>query len=90
MQIESGQERYSNLGMGCIPNLGGSAGAGAACTPGAFPNECASGVCATGTCRDTCCFDAQCPVGTVCRAVDNGEPLSGLTRTGLVRVCLPQ
>jgi hypothetical protein len=89
-QVESGQERYSNLGMACIPQLGGSGAPGSACTVDAFPNECLSGLCAAGVCRNPCCRDADCGVGEACRAVDNGSRLAGQTRTGLVRVCLPR
>lgn len=86
-QLESGQTRYTNVGMACIPNSGG-APAGAACTVGVYPNECQSGVCAAGTCRNPCCYDADCATTEACRSVDNGQTLDGLTRTGLVRVCL--
>jgi hypothetical protein len=87
-QLENGPSGSSNVGTACLPAGSGTAPEGAPCTEGAMPNECASSVCANGVCRNPCCRDDHCPAGQVCRAVDNGETLSGLSRHGLTRVCM--
>jgi hypothetical protein len=87
IQVDLGPPGASNVGSACVPRGGGTLPAGATCTTTSYPNECASDLCAQGVCRVPCCADADCPAGEVCRAIDNGEPLQGRTRNGLVRVC---
>mgnify|MGYP000863693806 CR=1 FL=1 len=68
------------IAYGCLPLPRGELAYGEPCGGIDDGDRCLSGLCMEGSCTQVCCQDRDCPLGSRCLALDNGEG-------GSIRAC---